>query len=253
MWIFFVVIICFIFYMWMEAHRNRIVRHHFSFSSFPKSFRRFHLFFISDIHRRRVSPKLIERLKGDVDLVVIGGDLTEKGVPFARVKENILLLRQLGPVYFVWGNNDYEVDFHELDALLLDCGVKILDNTAVMFESEEGERVALIGVDDVNGRRDRLDFALSDVPRSVFRILVSHDPRIVQKIKKEDDIHLVLSGHTHGGQIRFWKFGLYEKGGVKEINGMKVLVSNGYGTTALPLRFGAPAEVHLLSLHSEKD
>jgi predicted MPP superfamily phosphohydrolase len=253
MWIFFVTIICFVFYMWIEAHRNRIVRHHLSFSSFPKSFRRFHLFFISDIHRRHISPKLIEQLKGEVDLVVVGGDLTEKGVPFSRVEQNIHLLKQLGPVYFVWGNNDYEVDFHELDALLLQCGVKILDNTAVTFESETGEKVSLIGVDDLNKQRARLDLALLDAEEDSFRILVSHDPRIVRKLKKEHRIALVLSGHTHGGQIRFWKFGLYEKGGVKEMNGTKVLVSNGYGTTALPLRFGAPAEAHLLSLRHEND
>ncbi len=59
--------------------------------------------------------------------------------------------------------------------------MKILDNTAVIFESEQGDRIALLGVDDMNKRRDRLDLALSDAGDATFRIVVSHDPRIIQK------------------------------------------------------------------------
>lgn len=239
-------------YMWIEAHRNRVIFHSLPFSTFPESFSRFRIFFISDIHRRRVSKTLIGSLKGKVDLVIIGGDLTEKGVPFSRVKRNIALLKQLGPVYFVWGNNDYEVDYHESDALLLENGVKILDNTAVTFESEQGDRIALLGVDDMNKRRDRLELALSDAEQTTFRILVSHDPRIIEKIKPQHEIALVLSGHTHGGQIRLGPFGLYEKGCLRNINGTMLLVSNGYGTTTLPFRFGARAETHLIELKHKR-
>ncbi|EPZ38457.1 MULTISPECIES: metallophosphoesterase [Anoxybacillus] len=244
--------VSFIIYMWIEAHRNRIIVQSLSFPTFPESFSRFRIFFISDIHRRRLSETFIRSLKGKVDLVVIGGDLTEKGVPFSRVKQNIEWLKQLGPVYFVWGNNDYEVDYHELDALLLESGVKILDNTAVIFESEQGDRIALLGVDDMNKRRDRLDLALSDAGDATFRIVVSHDPRIIQKITPEHNISLVLSGHTHGGQIRFGPFGLYEKGRLQNVNGTMLLVSNGYGTTTLPLRLGARAETHLIELEHKK-
>ncbi|WP_461200688.1 metallophosphoesterase [Anoxybacillus sp. TBDG-1] len=247
-----VAFVAFMIYMWIEAHRHRVVFHSLSFSTFPESFSRFRLFFISDIHRRRISETFVDSLKGKVDLVIIGGDLTEKGVPFSRVKRNIELLKQLGPVYFVWGNNDYEVDYHELDALLLESGVKILDNTAVTFESEQGDCIALLGVDDMNKKRDRLDMALSDAEHTTFRILVSHDPRIIEKIMPQHEIDLVLSGHTHGGQIRLGPFGLYEKGCLQNVNGTMLLVSNGYGTTTLPLRFGARAETHLIELEHKK-
>ncbi|WP_297988094.1 metallophosphoesterase [Anoxybacillus sp.] len=241
-----------IIYMWIEAHRNRVIFHSLSFPTFPKSFSRLRIFFISDIHRRRVSETFVDSLKGKVDLVIIGGDLTEKGVPFSRVKRNIELFKQLGSVYFVWGNNDYEVDYHELDALLLESGVKILDNTAVIFESEQGDRIALLGVDDMNQERERLDLALEDAGDANFRIVVSHDPRIIQKITPEHRIALVLSGHTHGGQIRFGPFGLYEKGGLRNVNGTMLLTSNGYGTTTLPLRLGARAETHVIELKHKK-
>jgi uncharacterized protein len=248
--LFMFVLLLFIIYMWFEAHRNKVIYTNLMFVDFPKSFGKISIFFISDIHRRKVSEKIINEIKGKADFVVIGGDLTEKGVPFARVTENIRRLKEIGPIYFVWGNNDYEVDFHQLDALLLQEGVKILDNTAVAFESKEGEKVVLLGVDDISKRRDQLHLALLDAGEEGFRILACHNPQIVYKIQEMHRISLVLSGHTHGGQIRFFKFGLYERGGIYKRNQTTMIVSNGYGTTAVPFRFGAPAETHLITIRA---
>ncbi|MDQ0244273.1 putative MPP superfamily phosphohydrolase [Bacillus fengqiuensis] len=233
-------------YMFAQAKKNKVVEHHFSFPQFPASFKEIRLFFISDIHRRLVSENLIEQVKGDIDFVIIGGDIMEKGVPFERVRENIRMLKKLGPTYFVWGNNDYEVDFHQLDALLLEENVKILDNTTALFESEEGDMVELLGVDDVSKKRSHLHLALADSRPESFKILISHNPSVHKKVKKEDGISLVLSGHTHGGQIRLFGFGPYEKGGVKSLEHTTLFVSNGYGTTAVPLRLGAPAEANVI-------
>ncbi|ANB59934.1 metallophosphoesterase [Anoxybacteroides amylolyticum] len=243
---------CLFSYMWWEAHRNRVVSVELSFPTFPESVRALTIFFISDIHRRVVSEKLLARVKGNVDFVVIGGDLMEKGVPFHRVKENIRRLKQIGPVYFVWGNNDYEADYRELDALLWQEGVHVLANSAAMFESELGEKVALIGIDDISKRRAHLDLAIAEVDQSAFRIVVCHNPDIVRIIQPQHGISLVLSGHTHGGQIRLGRFGLYEKGGVKEGNGTTLFVSNGYGTTNVPFRFGVPAEVNIVTIRRGK-
>lgn len=251
MWILFI-IGCLFGYMWWEAHRNRVVSVELSFPTFPESVRALTIFFISDIHRRTVSEKLLARVQGNVDFVVIGGDLMEKGVPFQRVQENIRRLKQIGPVYFVWGNNDYEADYRELDALLWQEGVHVLANSAAMFESERGEKVALIGIDDISKRRARFDLALAEVDESAFRIVVCHNPDIVRIIQPQHGISLVLSGHTHGGQIRLWRFGLYEKGGVKKVNGTTLFVSNGYGTTNVPLRFGVPAEANIVTIRRGK-
>ncbi|UII54666.1 metallophosphoesterase family protein [Cytobacillus spongiae] len=239
-------------YMVKEAFANRVVYGEMSFSEFPKSFGEVRIFFISDIHKRSVSEQLLEQVKESVDLVIIGGDLLEKGVPLSRVRQNIERLKKLGPTYFVWGNNDYEVDYHELDACLLECGVKILDNTAVSFESEEGDRFILLGVDDMNMKRDRLDLALLDAEEG-FKILVSHNPRITAKVKKEHGISLVLSGHTHGGQIHILGFSPYKKGGLEEVGHTTLFISNGYGTTALPFRLGAKAEAHMLTITHRDD
>lgn len=234
--------------MYLEAHRDFIQYVDLTFNEFPESMGKITIYFISDIHKREISSKMLEEIKGNVDIVIIGGDLLEKGVPFQRVEENVQKLKEIGQLYFVWGNNDYEVDYHQLDSMLLSKGVKILDNTAVSFESGSGEEISLMGVDEISKNRDRLHLALSDAKKDSFKILVSHNPQIVKKITSEHEIKLVLSGHTHGGQIRFGPWGLYKRGGIIQTEGTKLFISNGYGTTMLPLRLGAPAETHLITI-----
>ncbi|WIG28966.1 metallophosphoesterase [Bacillus toyonensis] len=240
--------IIFLLVMYKEAMRNTVLEHTLEFKEFPQSFQQMNMFFISDIHRRVVSDSLIERIKGKVDLVIIGGDLAEKGVPLSKISANIQKLRAIAPVYFVWGNNDYEIEYHELDALLLENNVKVLDNTRVVFESELGEKICLLGVDDVGLERDRLDLALADCKEEGFRILISHNPDIIKKMSGKEQISLVLSGHTHGGQIRLFPSEKYLKGGVYNHLNTTLFVSNGYGTTLIPLRFRAPAQTHIITL-----
>jgi len=66
------------------------------------------LFFISDIHRRKIDTKLLNKIGHEVDMVIIGGDLAEKGVTLSRISKNVCNLSKLGPVYYIWGNNDRE-------------------------------------------------------------------------------------------------------------------------------------------------
>ncbi|WP_409301428.1 metallophosphoesterase [Peribacillus sp. SCS-155] len=238
----------FIGFMIRNAFLNRVIDHDLFFDEFPESFGTLTIFFISDIHKRSISDQIIQEAKGKADLVVVGGDLTEKKVPLDRVEQNVLKLKQIGPVYFVWGNNDYEADYHMLDAILLKNGVKILDNTAVVFESGQGEKISLLGIDDLGLERDRLDLAVADADEESFRILISHNPAIIHKAGVNHEIPLILSGHTHGGQIRFFGIGPYSLGGIRKRQNSVQLVSNGYGTTTLPFRLGALPETHIITL-----
>jgi uncharacterized protein len=237
-----------ILYMFFEAHKNRITFHQLSFPEFPVSFDQWTIFFISDIHRRNISEKIIENAKGKADIVIIGGDLAEKGVKLGKVKENLLKLKQIAPIYFVWGNNDYELEEAAFRGLLLEMGIKILENCTCHFQTAKGDKLALMGLDFMSTDEDHLDLVLQEAGDTPFRILVSHDPNISDIITPEQNIHLVLSGHTHGGQIRIFGYGPYEKGGLKKNGSMILFVSNGYGTTALPFRLGAKAETHLITL-----
>ncbi|MBS8264721.1 metallophosphoesterase [Mesobacillus boroniphilus] len=235
-------------YMYRQAFTDRVLKQEISLKDFPKSFGSVRIFFISDVHKRIVADSIINEVKGKTDLVIIGGDLAEKGVPLERVSANIEKLKTIAPVFFVWGNNDYEFNFHELDSLLYHLGVKVLDNTAVKFESGAGDVLHVLGIDDLSLGKSRLDLAMLDADEKGFRILVSHNPAIINSLKPDDNISLVLSGHTHGGQIRIFGCGPYELGGIKKKNGTTLLTSNGYGTTGVPLRLGARAETHLITL-----
>ncbi|CAG9623504.1 putative protein YpbG [Sutcliffiella rhizosphaerae] len=235
-------------YMYKLANQNNILEQSLAFPDFPASFGKVTIFFISDIHKRTISTDFINRVNKKVDFVIIGGDLTEKNVPMERVRENIKQLKKLGLVFFVWGNNDYEVNFHELDSLLLQHGVKILDNSSYLFESETGDKLEVIGVDDLLQNRDRLDIAFENTSKISFKILVSHYPQIVERLNDTHSVSLVLTGHTHGGQIRIFGFGPYEKGGITHLSNTTLLVSNGYGTSIVPLRLGAAPETHLITI-----
>lgn len=242
-------------FMYKEAFADRVNFQRLEFANFPPSFGEVKIFFISDIHRRKISAKIIDQVEtqGKVDLVIIGGDLIEKGVPLENVQKNIQQLKKLGPVFFVWGNNDYEVDFRRLDSLLLNMGVTVLVNNSILFESEQGDRLFILGVDDLSLDRDNLELALSETNKEDFKILVSHNPEIRRKIRLEQGINLVLSGHTHGGQIRLFGFSLFEKGKLERGEDITILISNGYGTTGVPLRLGAKAETHLLIINGKNE
>ncbi|WP_187143755.1 metallophosphoesterase [Bacillus tuaregi] len=240
--------VCLLFYMYKEAFADKVVYHQLEFSSFPESFGKVRLFFISDIHRRRITENLMEQVQGKVDIVIIGGDITEKGVPMERVKENLLQLKRLGQVIFIWGNNDYEVDVAYLNSLFLNLDIKVLVNQSIPFEDGKGNRFFILGVDDLSTNQADIDQALINTDKESFKILISHNPEISRKLRSDQGIQLMLSGHTHGGQIHLLGFSLYEKGALKIEPNRTTLISNGYGTTGVPLRLGAKAETHILTI-----
>lgn len=237
-------------YMWLEGRKNSIIYTELSFGNLPKQFSGMKLFFISDIHQREISETITEKIKGKVDIIIIGGDLAEEGVPFTRIEKNIKSLVDIAPTYFVWGNNDYQIDHLQLEKILIREGVKILENQSIPLKKND-ELIYLVGVDDVGHHFDKLTEALDGCKQS-FKILISHNPAIKKQIRDYHDINLILSGHTHGGQIRFFRLGITKKAGLRKLkNDLYILISNGYGTTRLPLRLGAPAQTHVITLKKE--
>ncbi|MGD6803378.1 metallophosphoesterase [Rossellomorea vietnamensis] len=235
-------------YMLREAFLNKVKINELSFENYPENASPLSIFFISDVHRRAIHDSLIEKVKDKTDLVVIGGDLTEKGVSFDRVSENIHKLKKAGPVYFIWGNNDYEAGIKEFRNLLKSLGVTVLENSSVLLKTGYEHSIALIGTEDLSLGRDNVEKAFENVPEKTFRIFLAHNPDTIKKLNKQHNISLMLSGHTHGGQIRIFGFGMYKKGEISNVAGTTILISNGYGTTALPLRLGAPPETHLITI-----
>lgn len=233
-------------YMWIEAHLNRVVKKELSIEGLPEQFQTFTIFFISDLHNRRISDRIMKEVQDVADVVVIGGDVMEKGVSFDKVNENMKKLRHVAPCYFVWGNNDYEEDPVRLEQILINNNIHILNNSAETIE-RNGEEISFLGIDDLSTHHHSVGKALA-CAKAKTKILISHNPDIKHELKESDGIQLLLSGHTHGGQIRILGFGIREKGGIKRVGEMTVVISNGYGTTTLPLRLMAPAETHLFTL-----
>lgn len=231
-------------YMFIEAHLNIVRKHEFSFSNAPLE-KPIRIMFISDIHRRKINSSIINRMSNQVDLVIIGGDLLEKGVPLKRVEQNIQKLCSLGKVYFVWGNNDIEIEKKDLLTIFNRWNVTVLKNSSVTINHLQREWT-LIGVDDLKTGEVDLELAFQDVKPNTFKLLVSHNPRILKLLEMEHGVSLVLSGHTHGGQIRIFGYGPYEKGKTHVYEGITQLISNGYGTTTIPLRLNARPETHYI-------
>lgn len=243
-----VFIVLLLIYMLKEAFLNRVIHQTIAFPNFPEVFKEMKIFFISDIHRRKVHESIINEVEKKADLVIIGGDLLEKGVPNSRIEYNLQLLKKIGPLYFVWGNNDYEMKEHDLLHLFEKYDVRVLKNESVIFQAPNGDSIALLGIDDLSQENDRLDLALNGTESVNFKILISHNPRITVKMREEDKISFVLSGHTHGGQIHLLGYSPYQKGGMYKSAITTLLVSNGYGTSMLPLRLGAKPETHFITI-----
>ncbi|MCJ8006698.1 metallophosphoesterase [Lederbergia wuyishanensis] len=239
-----------ILYMYRKAFRDDIKFETFHFSNFPKEIGSFRIFFISDIHKRDISAYILDQIKGKTDIVIIGGDLTEKGVSLSRVTNNLVKLKSIAPVFFVWGNNDYEMDPSLLRKAFHSKGINELLNS-VYYIKENGKKIALIGLDDFSQELPELDLFMEKINEDSFNILICHNPETVHMVPEIQKISLILSGHTHGGQIRIFGMGPYKKGGIKKVEDTIHLISNGYGTTLVPLRLGANAETHLITIKSE--
>lgn len=208
-----------------------------------KPFEPFRFLFITDIHRRFIKPDAVDF---PVDIIVIGGDLVEEGVPLNRVAENIKTLTARAPVYFIWGNNDREVDENSLRKIFDQYGVVVLEDQSITLFGNE--KLRLVGLDHFAYKPDGFDHAFKDVKDSDTVLFVSHTPFDFWKVEGKYSADLLLAGHTHGGQIRIGPFGLFKKGSLEVKKDRIELISNGFGTTTLHLRLGAPAEYHLLTI-----
>ncbi|WP_342512233.1 metallophosphoesterase [Sporosarcina sp. FSL K6-1522] len=235
--------------MWMNARKKNVVFHEVHCGLGDTTDKQLTIFFISDIHRRVIDDKLLSKVHParNIDSVIIGGDLAERGVPLSRVEENVRRLACLGPLFYVWGNNDREVGEEAIRAIITRHGGVILDNTNATIPGHP--TWGICGTDDPSSRKVDIDSTLRYIEQYENVILVTHTPSLFRKIEPLYHPRLMLAGHTHGGQIRIGKFGLMEKGAFKSEGGKAKLVSNGYGTSTLPLRLGAMPESHVITMN----
>jgi predicted MPP superfamily phosphohydrolase len=189
------------------------------------------------------------------DVLLVGGDIATSRVedfePSAEVFRT--LSAPLG-VFGVLGNHDHFTENAErVTRLFEESGMRILHNRAEVLE-RDGARIAVAGIDDILFGKPDIDAALGGIPEGCPKVLLSHNPDILFEAA-ERDVDLVLSGHTHAGQIRIpglpvlvrmSRYRLDE--GRYRCGKTELVVSAGLGAAGLPIRIFCPPEVVLLRL-----
>lgn len=224
---------------------------------------------ISDIHfgdfLGQSHVEEVVRLTNELrpDLIVITGDfVTTRGSrrslfgaivaePCAKVLSG--LHATFGSVA-VLGNHDISSNPVFVTNALDAHGIRVLRNASLPIEPN-GARLWLAGVDDVLGRRARVDVTFRGIPRDEPVIALVHEPDFADVLCKQH-VDLQLSGHSHGGQVRIPFLGapfLPEMArkyplGLYRVRGMQLYTNPGVGVIELPLRFDCPPEITSLTL-----
>jgi predicted MPP superfamily phosphohydrolase len=174
-------------------------------------------------------------------------------------------LRQLDmPIYAGFGNHDYWTDRPTVQRYLQAAGATILLNQAQRVIGD----LWLAGIDDLWSGRPDLAATLRDIPTHATTILLAHEPDYFDNLIRLDaPVALQLSGHSHGGQVRFprtepdaagqysWAPVLPKHGrrypiGLRTIGPRSVYTNRGLGVWPLPIRFNCRPEITVITLHS---
>lgn len=249
-----------------RGYRNYLdLRVHFrqqTLKNWPKGLDGFTILHISDLHLDldpALLPVILKALhKVSFDMAVITGDFLERCLAPnpSQTNELMQILELLQSkselLYCILGNHDSLYLANSLEAK----GVRFLINEAQIIEVGP-HAFALAGVDDafVFGIHD-VQTAFQDTPATLSRILLSHSPQIFE-IAHRQNVGLMLSGHTHGGQIcmpggqpilSMRTIPRFAFKGQWAFRTLKAYTSNGTGACHLPIRFNCPPEITLHSM-----
>ena len=232
--------------MYKQAHENNLRIHEVHTTGKQE---KLCLFFISDTHARKIDDAMVAAIHEKIDAVIIGGDFVDRRTTEETLLHNIRLVKQLGPTYFVWGNNDVEYGIEKLRQLFAQHEITILENASIELASKNNVRISGLSY---RSQDENILQAIEQCEEGKT-IFIAHNPELFPNVYKRFKPLLSLAGHLHGGQIRCGKYGIQPHGYFKKAGTRYELVSNGYGTTLLPLRFGAKPECHLITIHFEQN
>lgn len=219
---------------------------------------------LTDIHHSLYTPledveravKMANHLQPD--LVALTGDYVTFSPAYIWPVAQVLgrLRARLG-VFAVLGNHDFQVDADEMARALESHEIRVLRNSHFALHSGHA-RLWMIGVDDLWWNADDLEAGLRHIPARDPKILLCHNP-VGVRMAAEHHVDLVLSGHTHGGQVRLPVVGaLYTRSklgkrfiaGWNRLDGTQIYVSRGIGKVLVPVRVGCPPEIACLNLRA---
>ena len=255
----------------VSRHEISIERIAITLPQLPEAFRGFTIAQISDFHYAEYTEAFfIKRVVEQVnslkpDMVALTGDFITAGfwseqatIRFAGECSEILSHLQSPLRYAVLGNHDCAVKPYAAAVTdsLQSNGIPVLDNRSVPLE-RDGSRLWLAGTGDAVCHDFQLEKAL---PSPASRdgesvILLAHEPDVLP-IVATHNVDLMLSGHTHGGQVRFPflpalflpPLGEHYVEGLYRLGPTQLYVNRGVGTVSLPFRFNCPPEITLITL-----
>ena len=258
----------------IEPRQFEVTNHRVGISNLPREFHGFRIAQLSDIHHSpflsedEITAAVEKTNELEPDLVVLTGDYVSHSTEYiAGCARALGRLRARHGIYAILGNHDHWTDGEMMSSALTSHGIRVLNNENVRIELED-TYISLAGIDDLMVRRGDLNLALEGTHSGETRILLSHNPAIIRKAARAG-VDLVLSGHTHGGQIN-WRLiaGREERKpnswlrkvrrpnhrmlrGHAQLGATQLYVNRGLGTVVLPLRYGCPPEITILELANQ--
>jgi uncharacterized protein len=246
--------------LYWRARRNAesiiVRRNDLRFAELPPAFDGFTILHISDLHAdmNEVAMGNLVQLVRDIqyDLCVLTGDYRGKTFgPFEPALEGVAKVRAhlKEPLFGVLGNHDTIKMVPTMEAM----GIRILLNECEAIARGD-QRIYLAGIDDAHFyRADNIEKAALQIPESAFSILLSHTPEVYRQAAHAN-FNLMLSGHTHGGQICLpWSIPIKLEAvlprrmgaGAWRYQNMTGYTSVGAGSSVLPVRLNCPPEITL--------
>ena len=223
---------------------------------------------LSDQHVGQITPMVLQRAAVDItndlnpDIVVLTGDFVCYSELF--LNDLTFLISQFqAPVYCVLGNHDHWSNPSAVTKALEQAGAKVLENTSTIIQIN-GQTLQIVGVDDPYTDHHDLEKATKDMKQGIPTLGLSHLGDIADTFWQRG-IPLVLSGHTHAGQITFARLNeliIGKIAGHKYIHGLYhgeephhkacgVYISAGIGSSVVPFRLGEKAmrEITIFNLN----
>lgn len=218
---------------------------------------------LSDIHYGQFIPadyvqRCVEIVNGlQPDLVALTGDFTFGAKAHSEPCGEILsaLKARIGK-FAVLGNHDHYNSAGRVTRALRQGGITVLVDDKECLE-KKGEKLWLFGVDDLYHGDTDLVQLYKDCPPTQARITLAHNPDFIDEyVDKQQHTDFMLSGHTHGGQIRFPLLGAPHMKllgheyvmGLQRKDMMQLYTTRGIGTVGPPVRFLCPPEIVLYTL-----
>ena len=266
--IFFILLLLIIWYSFrFEPYNFKVEKIRFYFKNLPLSFDRVTIVQISDLHskqfgrREKLVLKMINQL--NPDYIFITGDIIDshtkiEDLDLCRPFWEKLSQSYQDRIFAIFGNHLHDsriLNVHDFKKTIESCNIPILLNENRKL-IRNGEYIYLIGVDDPRTKHHNLKQALQGVEDKRVKILLAHSPEITEDLE-EGEVDLILSGHTHGGQVRlpfirnFWiptrDHGKYVSG-LYQVKSIPLYINRGIGVDVIPIRFNCPPEITLIEL-----